>query len=293
MSILVEPYIVSFPYEDGMYWRKGAKDGPEAILRELKKLRNYSISAQRSHRYDLEQIISPPQPLSPYSKNESLALMEDSVLRILLDGRAPVVLGGDHSITLPTIRALTKRFGNNSFGILHFDAHSDTFGPVHGYKYHHGAVFKNIVEEGLILPTDIYQFGLRGMAVKEGMIFANTVGINCVLADDLREASCQIRRFCPPDGKLWYLSIDIDVLDPAFAPGTGTPVPGGLSSAEMLSIVHQFKDYALLGMDLVEVAPVYDVAGITSLAAAYILLESLIVASFFKPGEGHLHAPRL
>lgn len=273
------PKIISVPFDDGAFWRKGAKEGPEAILREFKKLRPYSMQSAR--KLDME-----PQyasvPIKAYSAADTLKSIEKSVTDVLSEGFAPYVLGGDHSITLPIVRALANRYGKKSFKILHFDAHSDTFDGVDGYEYHHGAVFRNIVEEGLVSPADIHQFGVRGFVRGDGLTYADKMGISYVPMENFRQASLNISRFCRQDDTPVYVSIDIDAIDPAFAPGTGTPVPGGFSSSEFFSIIKQLQSYPVIGIDLVEVAPAYDVGNLTALLAAHILLENLISINFVK-----------
>jgi agmatinase len=286
MLLPVEPRIIRVPYEEGAFWRKGTKDGPDAVLREFFKLREFSLMAGRRLSHKRAEFEFPAPPIQPYSKIQSLRQIEESIQSLLASGHAPVVLGGDHSITLPVVRALASVYGRQSFGVLHIDAHSDTFDPVDGFKYHHGAVFRNIVEEGLVCPSDIHQFGIRGLIRGDGLSFADQNGICYVLMQHFRAADCRIAAFCPASEKPYYLSIDIDAIDPAFAPGTGIPVPGGLTSAEMLSVVNQIREYRIIGMDLVEVAPTYDISNITVLLAAHIIFESLVGISFVQIKEG-------
>lgn len=280
MSV-VEPRVITVPYEEGAYWRKGAKEGPEAILREAAKIRPFSLASGRRNPYVLADVMGNSPRIEPYAKLRSLDAIEAHVRQILEQGHAPVILGGDHSISLPVIRAMAARYGARQFGVIHFDAHSDTFDEVDGFAYHHGAVFRNIVEEGLVAPEAIFQFGLRGFVRDDGLTFADQHGIRYVLMDDFRRQGCQLAQYCPPDMP-YFVSIDIDAVDPAFAPGTGTPVPGGFTSAEMLGLVRQLSAFQLIGLDLVEVAPVYDVANITVLLAAHLLCESLTHLHFVQ-----------
>ena len=276
----IKPKIIGLPYEEGAYWRKGMKEGPEAVWEQLKKMRRYSVAAGKKLEWDFEDIYSGNLDLCPYQKDTCLQKIEQSVKEVLCSGCAPVILGGDHSVTLPVIRAISKHMGNREFSIIQFDAHSDTFNHVEGYEYHHGAVFRNVVEEGLVLPENIYQFGIRGQVRDNGMEFVDKQGVNCIAMKDFRSKECSIKNYNLPKDKLYYVSIDIDVVDPAFAPGTGVPVPGGLTSFEILDIVEQLKDYNLIGFDVVEVAPIYDPADITSLLAANIAFELLVQGRF-------------
>lgn len=278
----VEPRIIAVPYEEGTYWRKGTKDGPEAILREAAKVREFSLTSNRKNLYSLAEIQYAGPAIEPYAKLRSLEKIEASIDRLLADGHAPLVLGGDHSITLPIMRSLAKAYGAKRFGIIHFDAHSDTFDHVDGFPYHHGAVFRNIVEEGLVDSQSIFQFGIRGFVRGEGLTFADHHSIRYVLMEDFRRLGCDLAQYCSPDLP-YFVSLDIDAVDPAFAPGTGTPVPGGFTSSEMLGLIRQLANFRVVGMDLVEVAPVYDHSNITVLLAAHLLIESLAGLRFIQP----------
>lgn len=278
----VEPRVLAVPYEEGVYWRKGTKDGPEAILREAPKIREFSLILNRRNPYLLTDILFPSPAIEPYSKLCSLEKIERSVDSLLADGYAPVIVGGDHSITLPIIRSLANAYGAKQFGIMHFDAHSDTFDAVDNFEFHHGAVFRHIVEEGLVAPENIFQFGIRGFVRGDGLTFANRKGIRYVLMDEFRAKGCNLAAYCSHE-MFYFVSIDIDAVDPAFAPGTGTPVPGGFTSSEILDVVRQLVNYQVIGLDLVEVAPVFDHANITVLLAAHLLVESLSGIHFVKP----------
>lgn len=280
-----EPRILPVPYEEGTYWRKGAKEGPDAILREAAKVREFSLTSRRRNPYRLADIQLPAPAIEPYAKMRSLANIEQSVDAIVDRGHAPLVLGGDHSITLPVVRSLAKVHGAGRFGIIHFDAHSDTFDAVDGFEYHHGAPFRHIVEEGLVAPESIFQFGIRGFVRGEGLAYADRKNIRYVLMDEFRQRGCALSAYCQPDMP-YYVSIDIDAVDPSFAPGTGTPVPGGFTSSEMLGLLRQLSAYQVVGLDLVEVAPVYDSSNITTLLAAHLLIECLSGLRFVRPGAG-------
>lgn len=280
----LEPRILHVPYEDGAYWRKGAKDGPAAIQREFLRLREFSLASKRSlPKGALREFRS--VEIAPYSRRRSLAAIQSATSDLVRAGHAPVLLGGDHSITLPVIRALASEYGAKSFAILHIDAHSDTFDAVDGFDFHHGSVFRNIVEEELVEAREVFQLGLRGPVRGEGLTFADARGIPYVLMSDFRRHGAELSKFVNTKLPL-YVSFDIDAIDPAYAPGTGTPVPGGFSSSEALDLVRQIGDYDVIGMDLVEVAPAYDVGNITALLGAHILFESLVNFRFSRPQAG-------
>jgi proclavaminate amidinohydrolase len=226
--------------------------------------------------------------IGPYDRSAAFEQIERGISDILARGCAPVTLGGDHSLTYPVVRSLALYHGPRSFAILHLDAHSDTFPAADGYDYHHGAVFRKIVEDGLVAPEDMHQLGLRGLVLPGGMDFASTHGYHLVSAGELRASGCRLDALKIDSGKPCYVSIDIDAVDPAFAPGTGTPVPGGLTSAELLDLIDQMACLPLVGLDLVEVAPIYDPAGITVLLAAHVIMEILIASPFVIPEDAQL-----
>lgn len=269
------PSILGFPYDLGCYWRRGSKEAPDAIRHELYKLRNFSLSSGNRLKWSLREIDQNNVELNQYCQDYAHEQIQRAIETVLGENKIPVSIGGDHSITLPIIRGLASVWGNGNFSIIHLDAHSDTFSPVDGYNFHHGAVFRNIIEEELVYPYELFQFGIRGQARDEGLTFVEKSGIKTILMKDFRNKGCNINNYNLAKDKNYYLSIDIDVVDPAFAPGTGTPVPGGLTSSEILDIVGQLAEYNLIGVDLVEVAPMYDISNLTSLLAANIIFEVL------------------
>ncbi len=276
---------LKIPYEEGAYWRKGAKSGPDAIMAQLAKARTQSISTGARLAQDFKDIPVTEVAHSPYSKSAYLAHIEKCVLECLHDGFTPVVLGGDHAITLPVLRAFARHYGNGRFGVIHVDAHSDTYPPVDGYRFHHGAVFRNVVEEGLVDPKQIHQIGIRGLCGDGWLSFVEKTGIHLVTMDEFRTLNFDLAAVVPDKSIPYYVSIDIDAVDPAFAPGTGTPVPGGFSSSEILSLVRQVGAYRVIGFDMVEVAPIYDAADITSLLAAHIVAEMMIGSNALSTGD--------
>ena len=185
-----------------------------------------------------------------------------------------VALGGDHSVTLPLLRALAKRRG--PLALVHLDAHVDTWADNFGQTYGHGSVFYHAIEEGLIDPRRMVQIGIRSPVPRQVHDWTAAQGVVTIPAQNVHEAGpaaiaeriCKVVRDAPA-----YLSIDIDVLDPAFAPGTGTPEIGGLASWQAQAILRRLQGLRFVGMDLVEVAPAYDVAEITALAGATLAWE--------------------
>lgn len=280
--------VLRVPYEEGAYWRKGTREGPDAIVNALERLRPFSLRRNRALPLPVQSYLAPMLDIGPYDRSVAFQKIETGISGILAQRCVPVTLGGDHSLTYPVVRSLAAYHGPRTFAILHLDAHSDTFPATGGYDYHHGAVFRKIVEDGLVAPEDMHQLGLRGLVPPGGMDFASTHGYHLVSAGDLRATGCRLDALEIDSGKPYYVSIDIDAVDPAFAPGTGTPVPGGLTSAELLDLIHQMACLPLVGLDLVEVAPIYDPAGITVLLAAHVIMEILIASPFVTAEDAQL-----
>jgi agmatinase len=187
-----------------------------------------------------------------------------------------VALGGDHGITLPLLRALAKRHGPSA--LIHFDAHVDTWPENFGQKYAHGSVFYHAIMEELVEPRRMVQVGIRSPVERSVHDWTLAQGVTMLTAQDVHEqgpaAIAERIRHVIGDARV-YLSFDIDTLDPAFAPGTGTPEIGGLASWQAQAIMRRLKGLKFIGMDLVEVCPPYDVAEITALAGASIAWEYL------------------
>jgi guanidinopropionase len=196
------------------------------------------------------------------------------------DGLMSLAIGGDHSVTLPILRALAKE---GSLGLIQVDAHTDTWDSFMGSDLSHGAPFRRAVEEGLIDPSRTVQIGIRGAQNSmEGWDFSDSTGMRVLFMDELTrigaEAAAQEARRIVGHGPT-YLSFDIDGLDPAFAPGTGTPEVGGLTTVEALTLLRGLRGVQLVGADVVEVAPPFDPTGITALAGATMAYELLCLLS--------------
>jgi len=221
-------------------------------------------------------------PFDPAAMREAV---QRDVALLLKDGVAPFVVGGDHSVALPVLRALHEKHG--PVAVVHVDAHLDTSGPeVWGTPYHHGTPFRHALEEGLIERGALVQVGLRGPWGRPGdrdLSIAHEA--RCYTAEDLtrvgvRAVSLDVRERL--HGKPVYVSFDVDAIDPAFAPGTGTPVPGGMTSMEAVQLLRGLAGTNLVGMDLVEVCPALDHADLTSLLGAHLLFEGLALLGVTK-----------
>lgn len=267
--------ILGVPYEEGTYWRKGSKAGPARVREHLYKLRELSVHSKQSLQRSLRESDAGDLAVNVYDKDVALRQIEDGAHSHLEQASDCflIAVGGDHSITLPLVRAHARRFGKGSFGIIQLDAHSDTFADIDGYRFHHGATFRNIIEEGLVAPEHLIQIGIRGQVREGGLSFQEHHGNPFITMDQFRrDPEFSLRKHTKSNFP-YYLSLDIDVVDPAFAPGTGVPVPGGLSSHEVISLVRECAGLTLVGADVVEIAPAYDPADITSLLGAYLVYE--------------------
>jgi agmatinase len=264
--------IAGIPLDIGTTNRSGARFGPAAIRQASRML------VDGAHPIGW---IDPAAMAIADIGDFSIALGDiPSSLRLIEEqavGLAHLVaLGGEHGITLPLLRALTRRAG--PLALVHFDAHVDTWPDNFGQVYGHGSVFFHAIEEGLVLPERMIQIGIRSPVQREVHDWTLGKGVTIVSAQEVHEAgpAAVARRIVEVVGDHpCYLTFDIDALDPAFAPGTGTPEVGGLASWQAQALLRRLGDLRFVGMDLVEVAPAYDVAEITALAGATIVWEYL------------------
>jgi agmatinase len=264
--------VAGIPLDLGTTNRSGARFGPSAIRQASRMLTD---GAHPQHWVDpgalpLADIGDFPIVLGDLLA--SLALIEEQARAI----EHLVALGGDHGITLPLLRALAKKRG--PCALIHFDAHVDTWQDNFGQAYAHGCVFHHAITEGLIEPRRMIQIGIRSPVSREVHDWTLAQGVTSLTAQEVHETgpaaiAGRIREIV--GGAPVYLSFDIDVLDPAFAPGTGTPEIGGLASWQAQAILRRLGGLRFSGMDVVEVAPAYDVAEITALAGATMAWEYL------------------
>jgi agmatinase len=277
-------YVVAgVPLDIGTTNRAGVRDGPQAIRRASRMLVDGDHPAfwLEPARLDLADI-----------GNLSLALGDISGSLRAIEEQAGgighlVALGGEHGITLPLLRALRRRVGQ-ALGLLHFDAHVDTWPDNFGQRYGRGSVFHHAIEEGLVTPERMIQIGIRSPVQRAVWDWTIARGVTVVTAQDVHASSpdalaAEIRTvlgLAPA-----YLSFDIDVLDPAFAPGTGTPEVGGLASWQAQAILRRLPGIDFRGMDVVEVAPAYDMSEITALAAATMAWEYLALVGAQVPDK--------
>jgi guanidinobutyrase len=270
---------VGVPLDIGTSNRSGARFGPRAIRAESALIRPYNM-ATRAAPFDSLQVADIGDvAINTFNLAASIAIIEKAYDGIVANGCRPLTLGGDHTIVLPIMRALHRRYG--PLGVIHVDAHADVNDDMFGEKIAHGTPFRRIVEEGLVDAKRVAQIGLRATGyTAEDFDWPRARGFRVVQAED-----CWHKSLTPLMAELRselgegpvYISFDIDGLDPAFAPGTGTPEIGGLTVMQGIEIIRGCRSLGIVGCDLVEVAPPYDVSGNTALTAANLLYEMLCV----------------
>lgn len=261
------------PYDGGVSYRAGARFAP-SLVRECSSLgRGFHMSRAMSL-FDQVKIADVGDcSIVPIDQIQTYKKIEDMGASLVKNKKKFISVGGDHSTTLPLLRALSQKYGPLNF--IHFDAHLDTYPAAWGCEYHHGAFARHAVEEGLINIKNMVQIGIRGPLASGGDLdFIKKHKIKVITVDDIRQKSIfdfvkTLPQFLGPT----YISFDVDCLDPAYAPGTGTPVPGGLTTYETQQILRALKIKNLVGADIVEVSPPYDVSQITGLAAVDTMFE--------------------
>lgn len=272
--------LLGIPFDLGITNRNGCRFGPRAI-RTIERVGPYNHVLDCVPLKDLVVADIGDIPFkSRYDLEGGHKDIELVFKQFVEQGVVPVTAGGDHSITLPILRALGAK---EPVGLIHIDAHADTGGPLEETRFHHGGPFRQAVLDGVLDPSRTIQIGIRGSA-DYLWEFSHATGMTVVHAEELDEfrtgALHKLIRDIVGD-KPTYISFDIDSLDPAFAPGTGTPEIGGLSTREALDILRSLKGLNIIGGDVVEVAPQYDATTNTAHAGAQMLFEilSLIVYS--------------
>lgn len=264
------------PFDGGLSYRPGARFAP-ASVRDISSLgRGYHWNYQSSIFKNLRCADIGDTPVVPISLEQSYQQIEAHTLQILNFGKRVLSIGGDHSITLPILRAYFKYY-QKPLNFIHFDAHLDTYPAAWGCEYHHGSFLRHAIDEGLVNPAQTLQFGIRGpFAGVDDLEFVKQKQVRVYSIDQIRAQSLPaFLNLLPELSGPTYISFDIDCLDPAYAPGTGTPVVGGLTSYETQSILRALKLDQVVGGDVVEVSPPYDHAGITALAATDAAFEIL------------------
>jgi agmatinase len=269
--------IVGVPFDAGTSYRPGARFGPQAVRQASRQLRtnyhpNYDVEP-----FKVQQVADAGDfTCNPFNIDEAIKQIEDGATELLNKVGSIVTIGGDHTIALPLLRAVNKKCGQ-PVALVHFDAHLDTWDTYFGAPYTHGTPFRRAREEGLFLDDASMHVGIRGpLYSRDDLKEDADLGFKIIHCDDFQTQSIDqiVKRIRDRVGdNPLYLSIDIDVLDPAHAPGTGTPEIAGMTSREMLNVLRGLSGMNLVSADVVEVAPAYDHAELTSTAAATIVYE--------------------
>jgi agmatinase len=277
--------IVGVPFDAGVSYRPGARFGPGHIRESSRLLRPYNPAADVSPFATQQVADAGDLGVNPFNLAEAIAGVEHGARGLLERVPRVLTLGGDHTIALPLLRAVKALHG--PVAVVHFDAHLDTWDTYFGAAYTHGTPFRRAFEEGLLDPEGCLHVGIRGpLYDAEDLVRDAAVGFRVVPATEVEHLGTGgiIEAIAARVGdRPVYVSVDIDVLDPAFAPGTGTPEAGGLTSRELLAVLRSFARVNLVGADIVEVAPAYDHAQITGIAAAHVGYELVSALALVKP----------
>ncbi|GLY30407.1 agmatinase [Kineosporia sp. NBRC 101731] len=276
--------VLGVPFDGGVTYRPGARFGPAHVRQSSRLLRPYN-PVQQIAPFDVMQVVDAGDlAVNPFDTSGALAAITSRALDLTSGGSRLVTIGGDHTIALPLLRAAAERHG--PVAVLHFDAHLDTWDTYFDEPYTHGTPFRRAAEEGVIDSTGCVHVGIRGPVYSDRDRYEDQVlGFQIIGAEeteDLGWRGIAERVKARLGDRPVYVSVDIDVLDPAFAPGTGTPEPGGLTSRELLAVLRSLAGVNVVGADIVEVAPAYDHAEITGMAAASVAYE-LICAMTPRP----------
>jgi agmatinase len=269
--------IVGVPFDSGVSYRPGARFGPAHIRASSKLLRPYNPAAEIAPFAELQVADAGDIAVNPFDIAEAIGQIAAGAGTLSGDGARLLTLGGDHTIALPLLRVASGQHG--PVAVLHFDAHLDTWDTYFGASYTHGTPFRRASEEGLIDREHSVHVGIRGPLYAASDLADDSVlgfrVLSCPEVDSIGVAGLVERVHARLGGRPVYVSLDIDVLDPAHAPGTGTPEAGGLSARELLAVLRSLSAVTLVGADIVEVAPAYDHAEITGIAAAHAAFELL------------------
>lgn len=270
---------IGIPLDIGTSLRSGTRFGPRQLRSESVMIRPYNMATGAAPFDSLSVADLGDVAINTFNLLDTVRLIEEHYDRVLEHDVIPLTLGGDHTLTLPILRAMKKKYGK--IGLVHVDAHADVNEHMFGEKIAHGTTFRRAVEEGLLDCDRVVQIGLRAQGyAADDFDWCREQGFRVVQAEE-----CWHRSLTPlmaevherVGGGPVYLSYDIDSIDPAWAPGTGTPEIGGLTTIQALEIIRGCRGLDLVGCDLVEVSPPYDTTGNTALLGANLLYEMLCV----------------
>ena len=272
--------IYGVPFDGGVTYRPGARFGPRAVRMESQYVKRYSIEQD----VDVCEVLSIADtgdaPVAPYNCAANTKVQLEFARTLGTKKTKLFAVGGDHTIAYANIRATWERQGKPRGGLalIHFDSHLDTVGAVWGEKWGHASVFRRAIEDGIVDPKRLISIGVKGpLNSKDDLAYAQRKGVEIITYEDFRGGGgWQLPAFVETlEGAPAYITFDIDCVDPAFAPGTGTPSVGGFTSAEALELLRYLAGVNVVGADVVEVLPDRDVAGITALLAAHVMFEIL------------------
>ncbi|MCQ1956934.1 agmatinase [Arthrobacter sp. zg-Y826] len=271
-----EVAVVGVPFDSGVSYRPGARFGGNHVREASRLLRPYNPALDASPFENLQVADAGDMAVNPFNINEAIETVQQNALDLTGNGTKLLTLGGDHTIALPLLRAAAERAGS-PVAMLHFDAHLDTWDTYFGAEYTHGTPFRRAVEEGILDTEAISHVGTRGpLYGKKDLEDDRRFGFGILTSSDVfrqgvDEVVAKLRDRI--GSRPLYVSVDIDVLDPAHAPATGTPEAGGITSRELLEILRGLRGLNLVGADVVEVAPAYDHADITAVAASHVAYD--------------------
>jgi guanidinobutyrase / D-arginase len=280
----VDVAVVGVPFDSGVSYRPGARFGPAAVREASRLLRPYHPELDVSPFAERQVVDAGDIAVNPFDIGEAIETLQQEAEALQANGTRLVTVGGDHTIALPLLRAVAKKHG--PVALLHFDAHLDTWDTYFGEPYTHGTPFRRASEEGILDTSALSHVGTRGpLYGKRDLEEDRRLGFGIVTSGDVLrrgvDETVDALRQRIGDRPL-YVSVDIDVLDPAHAPGTGTPEAGGMTSRELLEILRGLRDLNLVGADVVELAPAYDHAEITAIAASHVAYDLVSLLTLGK-----------
>ena len=270
---------IGIPMDIGTSWRSGTRFGPKQLRQESAMIRPYNIQTGAAPFDALECADLGDIAINTFSLSDTIRIVKEAYDQFLKEDFIPMTLGGDHSLTLPVLRAIAAKHG--PVALVHVDAHADVNDEMFGERETHGTVFRRAYEEGLITADKVFQIGLRGTGyTADDFKEAADWGFNQWIAPEIWHKSltplaAEIK--AKIGDQKTYITYDIDSLDPSFAPGTGTPEIGGLSTAQAMELIRGLRGLNIVGCDLVEVSPPYDPSGNTALVGANLMFELLSI----------------
>jgi agmatinase len=279
--------VLGVPFDSGASYRPGARFGPMAVRQASRHLRpGHHVELDCAPLRAIQVADAGDVAVTPFSIDDAVGQIQAHAMDLVGDGRRVIAIGGDHTVALPLLRSVVREHG--PVALVHFDAHLDTWDTYFNAPVTHGTIFRRAFEEGLLVEDHSVHVGIRGPIYDHADLADDKrFGFRTIRASDLDDLGVTgaIEAITARVADLpVYLSVDIDVLDPAFAPGTGTPEAGGLTSRELLRVLRGLTGISLVGADVVEVAPAYDHAEVTAIAAATVIFDLItLLARDGKP----------